>query len=416
LTNAHVIGTGVVGTYYLFFNNGSRVDAKVLYCDPWLDYAFLQVDPKSMPQDATEIKFSIKDPSIDQPIFIIGNNEGKSFSIHEGTVTGLYEITGLMPQHSIRLSLNTQGGSSGSPVMNQQGEAIALNYGGSETYGLGLHPAYIRYALSFIEKGIIPVRKHIGLITEIYSLNEAAKYRGFPLEQVQAYTKKFPLSLGNAIQVTRTMVNTPANGRLVVGDIIWAIDGQELGPNLVDLDLVLNKATQTTVRLTVYRNGNFQDINVPLYNLEDHQIKQLISFGGAVFFESDDFFSDKAGIPAKTLSLALIQASSTFDKVVPYYATEGGRGLAIQVIAFDQVPVLSLEQLIQAIPKFIQQKYFTINYISDMPNYAGFGDWYMLGRRYYKVDVAYDENAPEPKIFTFNQQKMEWESKVVITK
>jgi S1-C subfamily serine protease len=153
LTNAHIVGGAIIGTYHLFFHEGSRVDAKVLYYDPWLDYAFLQIDPTQIPADATEIKFGAKDPIMDQPVFIIGNNEGKSFSIHTGTVTGLYEVTGSMPQHSIRLSLNTRGGSSGSPVINQKGEAVALNYGGSDTFGIALHPAYLRYR--FCRKGKI---------------------------------------------------------------------------------------------------------------------------------------------------------------------------------------------------------------------------------------------------------------------
>jgi hypothetical protein len=348
-------------------------------------------------------------------VFVIGNNEGKSFSIHTGSITGLYEINGAMPQHSIRLSLNTTGGSSGSPIMNQQGEAIALNYGGSDTYALGLHPAYLRYALGFIEKGETPVRKHIGVISEIYSLNEAAKYRGFPTEIVQAYTAKFPLAMGNAIQVSRTLVNSPAHGKLLAGDIIWAVDGKEIGPNLIDLDLALNIAKQDSIRLTIYRYGQKQDITIPLYNLEDHKITQMVSFGGTIFFEADDCFSDRVGVTAKTLTFALAQASTTFDQIKPYFPTDQGRVFALQVLAIDQKPVLSLDQLVQMIPAYIQEKYFTINYINYLPR-RSFDDWYIFGPRYATSDVYYDENAPEARIFTLDQQKMEWESKIVITK
>ena len=184
LTNAHITGMAVIGTYEVAFHNGTRVDAKLLYQDPWLDYAFMQVmDCKSMPEDVTEIKLSTKDPVMNQPILVIGNNEGKSFSIHTGNISSVYEIDGLMPQHSINLSLNTKGGSSGSPILNNKGEAVALNYAGRETFGIGLHPSYIRYALRFIERGKIPVRNHIGAIVEHYSLNEGTRYRNFPQEK-----------------------------------------------------------------------------------------------------------------------------------------------------------------------------------------------------------------------------------------
>ncbi len=417
LTNAHIVGGAIVGTYHLFFHDGSRTDAKVLYYDPWLDYAFLQIDPASIPADATEIKFSTKDPVIDQPVFIIGNNEGKSFSIHTGTITSLYEIVGSMPQHSIRVSLNTRGGSSGSPVINQRGEAVALNYGGSETFGIALHPGYLRYAIDFIEKSKTPIRQHIGVFTETYSLNEATKYRKFPIDQLQKYNKLFPEAVGNAIQVTRTLHGSPADGKLMAGDIIWEVNRSPIGTNLSQMDLTMNNPKYNSVCLGIYRDGQFQELVLPLYNLEDHKIKQMVSFGGTLFFEADDSFSEKTGIPAKTLTFSIRQGSNTFNNVVPYLATKQGKLCIIQVLAFDKTPVVNFEQLIQAIPTFIQQKYFTIHYTNYMPYEPSFGDWYYnLGIDYQVADVSYDENSPDPKIFIFDHETMEWKAAPILLK
>lgn len=416
LTNAHIVGRGVVGAYYLFFHDGSRVDAKVLYYDPWLDYAFLQIDPASIPADATEIKFSAKDPIMDQPVFIIGNNEGKSFSIHIGTVTNLYEITGSMPQHSIRVSLNTRGGSSGSPIINQRGEAIALNYGGSDTFGIALHPAYLRYAIDFIEKGKTPTRQHIGVLTETYSLNEAVKYRKFPIDQLQKYNKLFPGAVGNAIQVTRTLHGSPADGKLLAGDIIWEVNKTPIGTNLSQLDLTMNNPKQDSICLGICRNGELQELILPLYNLEDHKIKQMISFGGTLFSPVDDVFSARTGIPAKTLTFSIIQGSNTFDKVFPYIALEQGRQCILHTVSFDKTPITNLKQLTQAIPAFIQQKYFTLHCVNYMPYQSYFGNWYNLGIDYRVADVSYDANSSDPKIFTFDDEKMEWEAAPILIK
>lgn len=417
LTNSHVVGGAVIGTYHLFFHNGSRADVKVLYYDPWLDYAFLKIDPNQIPADATEIKFSTKDPVMDQPVFIIGNNEGKSFSVHTGTVTGLYEIEGTFPQHSIRVSLNTRGGSSGSPVMNQHGEAIALNYGGSDTFGIALHPAYLRYAIGFIEQGQVPIRKHVGVFTETYSLNEAVKYRKFPAEKLQTYNKRFPDALGNAIQVTRTLAGSPADGKLLAGDIIWAVNRGEIGLNLSEFDLNMNNPKYNAVNLGIYRNGEFQEISVPLYNLEDHKIKQMVSFGGALFFKADDSFSEKTGMAANTLTFFMIQSSNTFNNVWPYALADYGREVILKVLAFDKTPILDFEQLIEAIPKFIEQKYFTISYLNYLPYRPNFGNWYYnLDRTCRIADIAYDENTPEPRIFTFDSNQMEWKSTPILTK
>ena len=417
LTNAHIVGGAIIGTYHLFFHNGSRADAKVLYYDPWLDYALLKIDPTHIPADATEIKFAVKDPIMDQPVFIIGNNEGKSFSIHMGTITSLYEIEGAMPQHSIRLSLNTRGGSSGSPVVNQRGEAVALNYGGSDTFGIALHPAYLRYAIDFIEKGEIPIRQHIGVFTETYSLNEAVKYRKFPTSQLQTYNKQFPEATGNVIQVTRTLSGSPADGKLMAGDIIWAVNRNPIGLRLYEFDLAMNNPKYSSVNLGIYRSGEFQEIILPLYNLEDHKIKQMVSFGGVLFFRVDDSFSEKTDIPANTLTFSIMQGSNTFNNVHPCFSTEHGRQYVIKVLAFDKTPILTFEQLIQAIPTLIQQKYFTLSYINYLPYQPKFGRWYYnIGSNYCMADVSYDENSSDPKIFTFDDKDMEWTSKPILVK
>ena len=405
LTNAHITERATIGTYHLFFHDGTRADARVLYYDPWLDYAFLQIAPEVIPADATEIKFSVKDPTTDQPAFVIGNNEGKSFSIHTGNISSIYRIAGAMPQHSINLSLNTKGGSSGSPILNEKGEAIALNYGVSETFGIGLHPSYLRYALRFIEAGKMPVRKHIGVIAGSYSLNEGVQYRHFPQEKIKGYNKKFPSSLSHALQVSNTLQGSPAEGKLLPGDIIWAINGQELGPNLVDLDMAMNTCQAPSMCLTICRNGVWSDIEIALYSPEAHKIQRMVSFGGALFFEMDDFYSDKIGAPAKTLTFVNVQSSTSFDKLI-YYGSRSRR-FALKMEALNESPVTNLDQLIAAIPQLVGKKYFTIDYVNYIPVGVGFG-WTTVSQHLHKEDVAYDENAPEPKLFTFDREKLEW--------
>lgn len=409
LTNAHITGHATVGTYYLFFHDGARADAKLLYYDPWLDYAFLQVAPETIPEDATEIKISAKDPAMDQPAFVVGNNEGKSFSIHTGNVSSIYRITGSMPQHSINLSLNTKGGSSGSPILNEKGEAIALNYGGSETFGIGIHPSYLRYALRFIEQGKIPVRRHIGVIVDSYSLNEGVKYRQFPQEKIKGYTKKFPSSLSHALRVSSTLQGSPAAGKLLPGDIIWAVNGKEIGPNLVALDMAMNTCQEPSVCLTICRNGVWSDVEIPLYSPEVHKIQRMVSFGGALFFEMDDFFSDKIGAPAKTLTFVNVQSSTSFNKLIYY----GSMRFALKVEALNESPVTSLDQLIEAIPQLVAKKYFTIDYVNYIPVGIGFG-WTTLAHQLHKADVEYDENSPEPKLFTFDREKLEWKGETLL--
>jgi len=409
LTNAHVVGRGTVGTYLLAFYDGVRTDAKLLYYDPWLDYAFLQVPPEDIPGDTTEIKFSAQNPRMGQAVFMIGNNENKSFSIHTGNISNTHTVAGLMPQHSINISLNAKGGSSGSPVLNEKGEAIALNYGISETFAIGLHPWYVRYALRFIEQGRVPVRQHIGAIVNHYALDQGVRYRSFPKEKAKSYLKQFPDSQGQALIVDRVLRGSPADGILLPGDIIWAINGEKLGPNLVDLDMAMNACKHSSVRVTICRNGIWSELELPLYSLEEYKVQKMVSFGGALLFEIDDICSDVSGEPAGTLTFVNAQSSTTFKNVI-HYAREGGAmRFMMKIQALDETPITGLNQLIESIPKLIEKKHFTIDYVNYIPyDFVGFDKGNIWAHHSLKADVEYDENSPEPKLYTFDREKMEW--------
>jgi hypothetical protein len=70
----------------------------------------------------------------------------------------------------------------------------------------------------------------------------------------------------------------------------------------------MNNAHTSQGRLTICRNGKWLDIDIPLYNLEDYKVTQMVSFGGALFFETDDIFSEKVGLLPGTLTFANTQA------------------------------------------------------------------------------------------------------------
>lgn len=96
----------------------------------------------------------------------------------------------------------------------------------------------------------------------------------------------------------------------------------------------------------------------------------------------------------------------------PYFTSNQGHIFALQVLSFNQTPIVNLAQWIEQIPAYIQQKYFTVNYINYLPQ-PSFGRAYILGPHYQTADISYDENAPEPKIFIFDPEKMEWKSKLI---
>ncbi len=395
LTNAHVSGRSMIGKHDIIFQDGTQLDAQVVYYDPWLDYAFLKTDPSKIPSSATQTRFSKKNPKLHEPVMIIGNNEGKSFSVHTGNVSGLNEIVGILPQHSIRLSLNTKGGSSGSPVINTKGEAIALNYAGDNIFAIGLHPEYIRYALTFIEKDAIPLRQHIGTIVDLYPLSQAVKHRKMSESRLKEYTKKFKTSRSNAIQVVQVLKGSPADGKLKNGDIILSINNKMPGPSLIELDKIMNTSKEKNIKLEILRDNKLLKLKVGLYNLEDNKIKTLISFNKGVIFQMDDQWSYMTGAPSKTLSAR--------TKSINNY---------IKVLSANNIPLKTLSDVIKIIPQLIKAKYFYIDAITYSPYPLNYSGWFTFAQPHIKIDMFY-ESLDDPKVYRFNSETLEWKGELI---
>ena len=397
LTNAHVSGRAIIGKHDIIFQDGTRTDAKLIYYDPWLDFAFLKVDPKQIPKEVKELSFSKNNPHTNQPIMIIGNNEGKSFSVHTGNVSNIYGITGAMPQHYIKLSLNTKGGSSGSPVFNTKGKVVALNFAGDRTFALAIHPEYIRYAMKFILKNEIPIRKHIGVLTGLYSLSKAVKHRFFPKAKLKEYMVSFPKSNANAIIVKNVLKNSSADEKLKNGDIIWSINGKKIGPNLIDFDMIMNTTKHENINLIIIRDGKQLEFTINLYDLEKNKITTMISFNKSVIFKMDDVWSARTGAVSGTLT-------ATNNIFKNFY---------FKLLAINLVPMENLYDIIKIIPTLIKEKYYFVDIFSFSPYFlSNFQGSFTIAPIKIKIDLYYD-SLNDPKVYKLNAKSYDWEGSAI---
>lgn len=198
---------------------------------------------------------------------------------------------------------------------------------------------------------------------ESYSLDSAVKYDSLPAKWQKEYLKKFQKAKNTTLVVSSILKDSPAEGKLKVGDIIWAIDGKQIGPSLVDFDMEQNKSTRDHILLTICRRGFFQDITIPLYNLENHRITRMVQFGGTVFFETDDFSSRLGGVLPKTLTFCFAQPNTIFKEIF-HSSFEKINVYTLELVAVNSQPIYRLDELITGIPIWIKQKYFTVDYIN----------------------------------------------------
>jgi S1-C subfamily serine protease len=409
ITNRHVIRQGSVSNYLITFFNGQKAEARLKYYDGWLDFAILQVNPESIPKEAVEITFSSKLPTQNQSVFIVGNNEGQSFSFHDGYLSNLFSINGQMPQHTYVANLNVAGGSSGSPLLNEDGEAIGLNYGGGQTYSLSLKGDYVKDALLYLEKAQEPIRKHIGAICELYSLDQAVKHRNFPKELVQGYLDAFPNTRNNILIVNSTINNSPASGKLKSGDIIWEVDDKRIGASLYDFDQAMNSSKNEKIKLLVYRNGTKTEVIVDLYDINQNKIQQMVEFGGAIIFEADDFFSQKTGMPLKSLAIANISEGMSMSVIQTKWIHGDKAIYRIKPVSIGGVQVKDLNQLIQEIINLNQQKFTTLEFQNYHPYFQKFDGIMISDHENLTSDITLDSIDLKPRVFYFNQLSLDWD-------
>ena len=66
----------------------------------------------------------------------------------------------------------------------------------------------------------------------------------------------------------------------------------------------------------------------------------------------------------------------------------------------------TLDELIALIPTLVAKKHFTLSYINHLS--LPIRDTYLVGYDRYKVNITYQDNIPEPMLFTFDPTIMDW--------
>ena len=411
VTNNHVVGRASVGTYFITFHNGKQAEATVAYYDMYADFAILKVNPSDFPKEIESIDFTSKIPKIGDDVFIVGNTEGLGFSFHSGYLSDLYEINGEMPQGSYVINMNSTGGSSGSPILNSENNAIGVLYGGGKTHSLALKGSYVQHVLKELKLGkVTPTRKHIGVITTLYSLDKAVKHRQFSQDEMEKYIKEFPDSRNRVVVIHSLLPGGTAESILKPGDILWKIDGKKIAANLTLFDLTMSNSKSDKISLTIIRDGKTIEEDIKLYDIEKNKVTKMLDFAGALFFEVDDFVASKSGIPIGSVALANVQTGSSFSSIPETFVQDYKSVYRLWVKSLNGTVVNSLSELIHATNKAISDKYINIKYRNFQPYYPSFSPnlGFISSHKDLMQDITFDSIDTKPRILKFDMQKLEW--------
>lgn len=410
LTNKHISDVARIEHLEVSFFNGKETKAELLYSDPWHDFAILSVTPKEIPNDAKAIVLSDSSVKMSQPVFMVGSNEGQAFSLQTGIVSSVYQSFGFFPNQSIRISLNSKGGSSGSPVCNEAGEAIALQCGGNDTFAHALPINYVLDVLPSIKKNITPQRRDTGAMLVYYSLDKAVRFFNFPQAQVEEYTKNFPDAKNNALMVSDIFEDAPANKVLKIGDIIWLVDDKKIGPNLHQIQKIFNE--NKTVKLSVYRNGRLENLEVETYDLEGTRLKAMISFGGAMFFKADDLSRLLVDAKLGEVLIGYVQPGSSFESIAPAVPFNGHGTFLLRLLKINGQAIDKLETFARLIPDLLSKKDLLIEYKNYLVE-PYYNNSFRIERRNALSDVRYSGYDDVPTYFKYGEKKRQWEKSLI---
>lgn len=311
LTNRHVVMSGPVTAEAVFFNH-EKVKIHPLYRDPVHDFGFYRFDPADVRfMELREIRLSPERARVGREIRIIGNDAGEKLSILAGTLARLdrraprYGASQYNDFNTFyyQAASGTSGGSSGSPVIDRRGDALALNAGANRSaassFFLPLHR--VVRALALLQEGKDVPRGTIQTVFVHESYDELRRL-GLPPEIERDSRERFP-SRSGLLVVGSTVAGSAARANLAPGDVLLDVDGQP-SADFSSLEGIFDEAVGREVSLRVARGGEILVTDLPVEDLHALTPAEYLEWSGAVIHPLSYQQARNHGIPPGSLYVA----------------------------------------------------------------------------------------------------------------
>lgn len=266
VTNDHVAGNATEITVTM--TNGKHYDAKVVGTDPITDICLLKVEASDLPY---EILGNSSDVMIGEWVIALGNPFGLFEINDKPTVTvGVISSTGMNLEpidnryyiNMLQTDAAINGGNSGGPLVNSDGEVIGMNTliftGGTGSQGsIGLGFA-------------IPIDKIKRIVAELK--NNGKIDRDFdPGMRIQSIDEQiasyYNLEETRGVIITQILPDSPAKrAGLKVGDIILQVENYRINDDQTIIGVFQEFRKGQTISLQILRDNKPMTVQMKLEN------------------------------------------------------------------------------------------------------------------------------------------------------
>ena len=248
ITNQHVVGDADTATVTLA--DGTTRDATVVGSDPSTDLAVLEVDAPAADLVPLELADS-GELKVGDGVIAIGSPFGLDGTVTTGIVSALHRQITAPNDYAINDAIQTDAainhGNSGGPLLNANGDVVGVNSqiesesGGNDGIGFAVPSNTVeKIAGELIADGSVE-HAYLGVGVEDATGDEAGA------------------------RLTSVRAGTPAReADLEVGDVVTAVDGEDVGDAQELQRLIDSRSPGDTVELTVTRDGRRLDVDVTL--------------------------------------------------------------------------------------------------------------------------------------------------------
>lgn len=357
LTNRHIVNVGPV-VAYAEFSNKKRVELVPIYRDPVHDFGLFQYDPEKINGlNIAPIALSTS-ANIGEPITLYGNDGGEDLSIIEGVLSRVdrpapdYRNTNTdFNTFYFQAALGSSGGSSGSPILNAQNQAIAINAGARrDTETAFFLP--MEMALPIIEKVLNGQDVSRGTLQTVFNFVPFNRFSSLGLTQkaLEIIDAQGTGANGN-LMVSYVIPEGPGDGVLETGDLLLTMQNQMVN-DFFTFETILNSHVGDEIALSVIRNNALVELSLPVNDLFALTPDQYVEYGSSIAIPVGLAMARLFNVPAK--GVTLVDAG-------PSFGSRGIKRFAL-IEELNNTPVKNIEDFIEGLSKVAAGDKFSVRY------------------------------------------------------